>query len=150
VAYRLRTPKNCTCPSLAKPVEDVSPAVGNDLLRQTRLMPREVGRVGKDRLEESQDAFLLVADRGPDKRYSRGRELGRAQYRGNEQRGGRGRGGVSRGHSGGQAEDCSPSASRVCAPDGEGKTKNAPRHERFVTALDPQQRTARPLLGAGG
>jgi len=48
--------------------------------------------VGKDRLEESQDAFLLVDDRGQDKRYSRGMELGRAQYRGNEQRGGRGMG----------------------------------------------------------
>jgi len=73
-------------------------------------MPREVGRLGKDRLEDRQDAFVMVDDSVPDKRYSRVIELVRAQYRGNEQRVVRGMGVVSLVQSGGKAEDFSPIA----------------------------------------
>jgi hypothetical protein len=64
-------PKNCTCPYLAAQPEDVSHDVVNDCLRQKRLMPREVGKLGKDRLEESKDACLIVDESVQDNRYSR-------------------------------------------------------------------------------
>jgi hypothetical protein len=84
VEYLASTPKNCTCTYLAEQLADVSPDVVNDFLRQKRFMPREVWKLGKDRIEESPDAFLIVDDSVPDKRYSRFIELVRAQYRGNE------------------------------------------------------------------
>src|SRR5712691_6471561 len=90
VEYLLSTPKNCTCTYLAEHLEDVSHDVVNDLLRQKRFMPREVWRLGKERMEESKDAFLIVDDRVHDKRYSRFSEVVRAQYSGNAQRGVRG------------------------------------------------------------
>src|SRR5713226_5896127 len=86
VEYLVSTPKNCTCTYLAEHLEGVSHDVVNDFLRQKRFLPREVWRLVKDRLEDSKNAFLLVEDRVPDKRYSRFRELVRAPYRGNEQR----------------------------------------------------------------
>jgi len=130
-------------------LEDVSHDGVNDRLRQKRFMPREGWRLVKDRLEESQDAVVLVDDSVPDQRSSRVIEWVCAQYRGNAQRVGSGMGVGSRGQSGGTAEDCSPIAYRGIAPEVEGKTKNEHRPERFVTALDQQQLTARPLLCDG-
>src|SRR5712692_3131730 len=84
VEYLVSTPKNCTCTYLAAHLEDVSHDVVNDFLRQKRFMPREVGKLVKDRIDDSQDAFLIVEDSVQDKRYSRFIELVRAQYSGNE------------------------------------------------------------------
>ena len=58
----------------------------NDFLRQKRFMPREVWKLGKDQIEDSKDAFLIVEDSVHDQRYSRFMELVRAQYRGNAHR----------------------------------------------------------------
>jgi uncharacterized protein YcaQ len=95
VEYLVSTPKNWTCTSLAEHLEDGSPDVVNDFLHQYRFLPREVWKLGKGRSADSRDAFLLVADRVQDKRYSRFMELVRAQYSGNEQRGIKGLGVVN-------------------------------------------------------
>ena len=149
VEYLLSTPKNCTCTYLAEHLEDVSHDVVNDLLRQKRFMPREVWRLVKDRLEESQDAFLIVDDSVHDKRYSRFIELVRAQYSGNEHRVVRGIGVVSLVHSGGKEEDFYPIDYRVYAPDVDGKTKNEHLQEMFVNAIDQKQLKARTILFDG-
>ena len=86
VEYLVSTPKNCTCTYLAAHLEDVSHDVVNDFLHQKRVLPRAVGKLVKDRIEDSQEAFLSVADSVQDKRYSRFIEVVRAQYSGKEHR----------------------------------------------------------------
>jgi len=49
-------------------------------------MPREVWKLGKDRIEDSKEACLIVNNSVHDKRYSRFIDLVRAQYSGNEHR----------------------------------------------------------------
>src|SRR5712692_10104705 len=71
VEYLVSTPKNCTCTYLAEHREDVSHDVVNDFLRQKRLMPREIWKLLKDRIDDSPHAFVIVADSVHDKRYSR-------------------------------------------------------------------------------
>ena len=85
--------------------------MGNAFLHDQRFRPREVGKRGKDRIEESKAACLSVEDRVPYKRYSRFIDLVRAQARGNEQRGSNGRGVGSLVHRGGQ-QDFAPLAYR--------------------------------------
>ena len=149
VEYLLSTPKKCPCTYLAAPLEEGSHDVVNDFLRQKRFRPREVWRLGKERIEDSKDAFLLVDDSVPDKRYWRFIELVRAQYSGNEHRVVRGIGVVSLVHSAGKDADFYPIDSRVYAPDVEGKTKNAQFHERFINAVDQKQIQARTSLFDG-
>ena len=149
VEYLLSTPKNCTCTYWAEHLEDVSHDVVNDFLRQKHFLPREVWKLGKERIEDSPDAFLLVDDSVHDKRSSRFIELGRAQDSGNEHRVVRGIGVVSLVHSGGQEADCYPIDYRVSAPEVEGKTKNEHFHELFVHAVAQKQLQARPILFDG-
>ena len=113
VEYLVSTPKNCTCTYLAEHLEDVSHDVVNDFLRQKRLMPREIWKLVKDRIDDSLDAFVSVADSVHDKRYSRFIELVRAQDSGHEPRVVRGIGVVSRVHSAGKDEDFYPIDYRV-------------------------------------
>jgi hypothetical protein len=149
VEYLVSTPKNCTCTSLAKHLEDVSHDVVNDFLRQKRFLPREVWKLVKGRIEDSKEAFLIVDDSVHDKRYSRFIELVRAQYSGNEHRVVRGIGVVSLVHSAGKDEDFYPIDYRVYAPDVDGKTKNDPFHAMFVNAADQKQLQARTILFDG-
>jgi len=149
VEYLVSTPKNCTCTYLAEHLEDVSHDVVNDFLHQNRFLPREVWKLVKDRIEDSQDAFLLVEDSVQAKRYSRFIELVRAQYRGNEQRVIKGIGVVNLVHSGGKDGDFYPIDYRVYAPDVDGKTKNDHFQEMFVNALDLKHVQARTLLFDG-
>ena len=95
VEYLVSTPKNCTCTYLAEHLEDVSHDVVNDFLHDKRFLPREVWKLVKDRIQDSQDACLIVDDSVQDKRYSRFIELVRAQYSGNEHRVVKGMGVVS-------------------------------------------------------
>ena len=108
VEYLVSTPKNCPCTYLAEPLEEVSHDVVNDFLHQSRFLPREVWKLGKDRIEDSQDAFLIVDDSVQDKRYSRYLELVRAQESGNEPRVSKGMGVVNLVPSAGQDADCYP------------------------------------------
>ena len=149
VEYLISTPKNCTCTYLAEHLEEVSHDVVNDFLRQKRFMPREVGKLVKDRIEASKEACLIVDDSVQDKRYSRFIELVRAQYSGNEPRVIKGIGVVNLVHSGGKEEDFYPIDYRVYAPDVDGKTKNAHFQEMFVNAVDQQQIQARTILFDG-
>jgi hypothetical protein len=135
VEYLVSTPKNCTCTYLAEHLENVSHDVVNAFLHDKRFRPREVGKLVKDRLEDSKEACLIVEDSVPDKRYSRFIDLVRAQYSGKEHRGIKGIGVVRLGHSGGQ-KDFYPLDYRVSAPDVAGKTKNHHFREMFIHALD--------------
>jgi DDE superfamily endonuclease len=146
VEYLVSTPKNCTCTYLAEHLEDVSHDVVNDFLHQKRFLPREVWKLVKDRIEDSQDAFLLVDDSVQDKRYSRFLELVRAQYSGNEHRVIKGIGVVNLVHSAGKDKDCYPIDYRVYAPDVDGKTKNDHFQEMFRNALDLKHVRARTIL----
>lgn len=149
VEYLVSTPKNCTCTYLAEHLEEVSHDVVNDFLRQKRFLPGDVWKIVKDRIEDSQEAFLLVDDSVHDKRYSRFMELVRAQYSGNEHRVIKGIGVVSLVHSAGKDADFYPIDYRVYAPDVDGKTKNDHFQEMFVNALDLKQIQARTLLFDG-
>jgi hypothetical protein len=146
VEYLVSTPKNCTCTYLAEHLEDVSHDVVNDFLRQKRFMPREVWQLVKDRIEDRQDACLIVDDSVQDKRYSRFIELVRAQYSGNEHGVVRGIGVVNLVHSAGKDEDCYPIDYRVYAPDVDGKTKNDHFQEMFVHTIEQKQLQARTIL----
>jgi hypothetical protein len=108
VEYLVSPPKNCTCPYRAEHLEEVSHDVVNDFLHQTRFLPREVWKLGKDRSEESKEAFLLVDDSVQDKRYSRFMELVRVQYSGNEPRVIKGLGVVNLVHRAGKDADFYP------------------------------------------
>jgi hypothetical protein len=149
VEYLVSTPKNCTCTYLAEHLEDVSHDVVNDFLRQKRLMPREVWKLVKDRIEDSKDACLIVDDSVQDKRYSRFIDLVRAQYSGNEHWVVKGIGVVSLVHSAGKDRPFYPIDYRVYAPDVDGKTKNHHFQEMFVNALDQKQLRARTILFDG-
>ena len=74
--------------------------MGNDFLRQQRVLPREVGKRGQDRLAESKDAGLLVEESVQEKGYARFLALGGAPYRGHAPRVVRGSGGVRLGQRG--------------------------------------------------
>jgi hypothetical protein len=145
VEYLVSTPKNCTCTYLAEHLEDVSHDVVNDFLHAKRFLPREVWKLVKDRIEDSQDACLIVEDSVQDKRYSRFIELVRAQYSGNEHRVVKGIGVVNLVHSGGQG-DFYPIDYRVYAPEVDGKTKNQHFQEMVVHALEQKQLRARTIL----
>ncbi len=149
VEYLISTPKNCTCTYLAEHLEDVSHDVVNDFLRQKRLMPRDLWKLVKARIEDSSEAFLLVDDSVHDKRYSRFIELVRLQYSGNEHRVVKGIGVVSLVHSAGKDADFYPIDYRVYAPDIDGKTKNDHFQELFVNAVDQKQLQARTILFDG-
>ena len=149
VEYLVSTPKNCTCTYLAAHWEDVSHDVSTDFLHQKRFLPREVGKLVKDRIADSKDAGLIGDDSVHDKRYSRASALVRAQYSGNEHRVVRGIGGVSLVHSGGKDNEFYPIDYRGYAPDVDGKTKNHHCQEMFVNALDQKQILARTILCDG-
>ena len=145
----IRTPKNCTCTYLAEHLEDVSHDVVNDFLRQKRLMPRDLWKLVKDRIEDSKAAFFLVDDSVHDKRYARFIEWVRRQYSGNEPRVVKGIGVVSLVHSAGKEADFYPIDYRGYAPDVDGKTKNDHFQERFINAVDQKQLQARTILFDG-
>jgi DDE family transposase len=149
VEYLVSTPKNCTCTYLAEHLEGVSHDVVTDFLCQKRFLPREVWKLVKDRIEDRQEACLIVDDSVHDKRYARSIELVRAQYSGNEHRVVKGIGVVSLVHSAGKAHPFYPIDYRVYAPDIDGKTKNAHFQEMFVHALDQKQLRARTSLFDG-
>ena len=149
VEYLGSTPKHCTCTYLAEPLEGMSHDGVTDFLRQKRFMPREVGKLGKERIEDRKEAWLIVDDSGHDKRYSRSIELVRAQYSGNEQRVGKGIGVVRLGHSAGKDHPFYPIDYRVYAPDIDGKSKNAHFQEMCVHALEQKQLRARTIVFDG-
>ena len=152
VEYLVSTPKNCICTSLAEHLEDVSHDVVNDFLRQKRFMPREIWKLGKDRIKDSTDAGLIVDDSVHDKRYARFIDLVRAQYSGNEHRVVRGSGVVSLVHRAGKDGDFYPIDYRGYAPEVEGKSKHEHFHEMFVNAVvqkELQARSSAVVVGFG-
>jgi len=146
VEYLLSTPGSFTCTHMADHLEGVSHDVVNDFLRQKRLMPRQLWTLVKDRIDDSDEACLIVDDSVHDKRYSRFIELVKAQYSGNEHGVVRGIGVVSFVHSTGEEGDFYPIDYRVYAPDVDGKSKNDHFAEMFVNANEHKQIKARTIL----
>jgi hypothetical protein len=112
VEYRVSTPKNCTGTYLAEHWEDVSPDGVTAFLHHKRVLPREVWRLGKDRIQDSKDACLSVEESVQDKRYSRFIARVRAQSSGNEPRVVKGMGVVRLVPRGGEDEEFYPLDSR--------------------------------------
>jgi DDE superfamily endonuclease len=146
VEYLLSTPEKFTCTHMAEHLDGVSHDVVNDFLQQKRLMPRQLWALVKHRIQDNEDAFLIVDDSVHDKRYSRFIELVKAQYSGNEHRVVRGIGVVSLVHSNGEEGDFYPIDYRVYAPDVDGKTKNDHFQEMFINANEHKQIKARTIL----
>ncbi len=84
IEHLLSTPINYTCTNLAKHLEGVSHDSISDVLSQSRFTPRQLWELVKDRIEDSEEAFLIVDDSVQDKRYSQSIELVKRQYSGNE------------------------------------------------------------------
>jgi len=63
VEYLVSTPKNCPCTYLAEHLEDGSHDVVNDFLHQKRFLPREVWKLVKDRIEDSNLVQVVFAFR---------------------------------------------------------------------------------------
>jgi hypothetical protein len=146
VEYLLSTPEKFTCTHMAEHLDGVSHDVVNDFLQRKRLMPRQLWALVKHRIQDNEDAFLIVDDSVHDKRYSRFVELVKAQYSGNEHRVVRGIGVVSLVHSNGAVGDFYPIDYRVYAPDVDGKTKNDHFQEMFINANEHKQIKARTIL----
>ncbi len=82
IEYLLSTPLNYTCTNLAKHLEGVSHDSISDVLSHSRFTSRQLWELAKDRIENSEEAFLIVDDSVQDKRYSHPIELVKRQYSG--------------------------------------------------------------------
>ena len=145
IEYLLSTPQNYTCTNLAKHLEGVSHDSISDLLSHSRFTPRQLWESVKDRIENSEAAFLIVDDSVQDKRYAQAIELVKRQYSGNEHGLVKGIGLVNLLHSTGLAGEFCPIDYRVYAPEVDGKTKNEHFQEMFLSAHRDKQIKARRI-----
>ena len=97
-------------------------------------------------IDDSPDAFLLIADSVHDKRYSRKIELVKRQYSGNEHGVGAGMGVDKLVQSSGAAGDCYPIDYRSYAPDADGKPKHDHFRAMLVAAIADKRREARTMV----
>lgn len=96
----------------------------NRFLRDSTFSAHQLRALGLPLLHDSPEAFLLVDDSVPDKRYSRFIEVASRQYSGAVQDTVTGTGLVNLVHSRGESADFLPLDSRVYDPDTDGLTKN--------------------------
>jgi hypothetical protein len=145
VEYLLSTPNNYTCTNLAKHLEGVSHDSISDVLSKARFTPRQLWDLVKDRIDDTEDGFLLVDDSVQNKKYSRSIELVRRQYSGNEHGIVNGIGLVNLLHSTGLEGEFCPIDYRVYEPDDDGKTKNEHFREMFIRAHTDKRIKARKI-----
>lgn len=141
----LFTPINYTCSNLAEHLEKVSHDVVTDFLQNSKFTPKDVWELVKDRIDDSEEAFLLVDDSVQNKQYSRAIETVKLQYSGNEHGVVKGIGLVNLVHTNGCLGDFYPINYRVYNPDEDGKTKNDHFREMFVQANESQHIRARNI-----
>lgn len=84
IEYLLTTPINYTCSNLSEHLENVSHDTVTDFLNNSKFTPRDLWELVKDRIDDSEEAFLLVDDSVQNKEYSRSIETVKLQYSGNE------------------------------------------------------------------
>jgi len=70
IEYLLSTPINYTCSNLSEHLEKVSHDVVTDFLQNSKFTPKTVWELVKDRIDDSEEAFLLVDDSVQNKQYS--------------------------------------------------------------------------------
>ncbi len=81
IEYLLSTPINYTCSNLSEHLENVSHDVVTDFLQNSKFTPRDLWELVKDRIDDSEEAFLLVDDSVQNKEYSRSIETVKLQYK---------------------------------------------------------------------
>jgi hypothetical protein len=145
IEYLLSTPINYTCSNLSVHLEKVSHDVVTDFLQNSKFTPKDLWELVKDRIDDREEAFLLVDDSVQNKEYSQAIETVKLQYSGNEHGLVKGIGLVNLVHTNGFEGDFYPVNYRVYNPDEDGKTKNDHFREMFVQANASQQIKARNI-----
>lgn len=145
IEYLLSTPINYTCTNLAKHLESVSHDSISDMLSNSRFTARQLWELVKDRIDDSEDGFLIVDDSVQNKRYAYSIELVKRQYSGNEHGVVKGIGLVNLVHLTGIEGEFYPIDYRVYAPEDDGKTKNEHFREMFIRAHIDKQIKARKI-----
>lgn len=145
IEYLLNTPINYTCSNLAEHLEDVSHDSVTDFLEKSKFTPRDLWELVKTRIDDSEEAFLLVDDSVQNKQYSRAIETVKLQYSGNVHGLVKGIGLVNLVHTAGAMGEFYPINYRVYNPDADGKTKNDHFAEMFRQAKEKQEIKARNI-----
>jgi hypothetical protein len=145
IEYLLNTPINYTCSNLAEHLEDVSHDCVTDFLQNSRFSPKELWELVKNRIDDSEEAFLLVDDSVQNKQYSHAIEMVKLQYSGNVHGLVKGIGLVNLVHTNGSLGDFYPINYRVYNPDSDKKTKNDHFQEMFLQAILNQAIKARNI-----
>lgn len=144
IEYLISTPVNYTCSNLAQHLENVSHDAVSDFLSRQHLTARDLYKLVRPLLNDSDTAYLIVDDSVQDKRYSTKIELTKRQYSGNEHGLVRGIGIVNLVHSDGT--NFYPIDFRIYAPDTDGKSKNDHFREMFLAAINDKKLTAKTVL----
>ena len=145
IEYLLSTPINYTCSNLSEHLENVSHDTVTDFLQNSKFTPRDLWDLVKDRIDDSEEAFLLVDDSVQNKEYSHAIETVKLQYSGNEHGLVKGIGLVNLVHTNGFEGDFNPINYRVYDPLADGKTKNEHFREMFGQATSNQKIKARNI-----
>jgi hypothetical protein len=145
IEYLLNTPINYTCSNLAEHLEEVSHDSVTDFLQNSKFTPKELWELVKNRLDDSEEAFLIVDDSVQNKQYSRVIEGVKLQYSGNVHGLVKGIGLVNLVHTNGAMGDFYPINYRVYNPDSDAKTKNDHFAEMFLQANENQAIKARNI-----
>ena len=145
IEYLLNTPINYTCSNLAEHLEDVSHDSVTDFLEKSKFTPRDLWELVKTRIDDAEEAFLLVDDSVQNKQYSHSIEAVKLQYSGNVHGLVKGIGLVNLVHTSGAMGEFYPINYRVYNPDADGKTKNDHFQEMFRQAIGTQAIKARNI-----
>lgn len=145
IEYLLSTPINYTCSNLSKHLENVSHDSVTDFLQNSKFTPTQLWDLVKDRIDDSEEACLLVDDSVQNKQYSNSIELVKLQYSGNEHGLVKGIGLVNLVHTNGSLGDFYPINYRVYDPETDGKSKNEHFQEMFRQAVENQLIKARNI-----
>jgi len=116
-----------------------------DFLQNSKFTPKDVWNLVKERIDDSEEAFLLVDDSVQNKQYSQSIETVKLQYSGNEHGLAKGIGLVNLVHTNGFEGDFYPLDYRVYDPEADGKTKNEHFREMFIRANSDKQIKARNI-----
>ena len=145
IEYLLNTPINYTCSNLAEHLENVSHDSVTDFLENQKFTPKELWELVRNRIDDSEEAFLVVDDSVQNKQYSHSIETVKRQYSGNVHGLVKGIGLVNPVHTNGAMGDFYPVNYRVYNPDSDGKTKNDHFQEMFRQAVESQEIKARNI-----
>lgn len=146
IEYLICTVGNFTGTNLAEYLDEVCHDIITDYLQKERLTARSLWELVDELILDSPDAFLIVDDSVPDKRYSRFIEPVKLQYSGTEHGLVRGIGIVNLVHSAGAKQDFYPIDYRIYAPDQDGKTKNDHFADMLRNAISDKGIQAKRIL----